>query len=90
MNRFACLSPGSGSLALADNLHVPFIQESSPGQGNRQGNTREADVIIRLGSETLKSPAPGNPPEQRQTVRAQVNTGAFIDQCSTLLDTATP
>ena len=78
---------GSGGLALADNLHVPFIQEVLAETEAIDKEYPQADVIIELGGEDAKITYLKPTPEQRMNGSCAGGTGAFIDQMSTLLDT---
>ena len=78
---------GSGGLALADNLHVPFIQEVIAETRAIDEEYPQADVIIELGGEDAKITYLKPTPEQRMNGSCAGGTGAFIDQMSTLLDT---
>ncbi|HJE21788.1 MAG TPA: acyl-CoA dehydratase activase-related protein, partial [Bifidobacterium pullorum] len=78
---------GSGGLALADNLHVPFIQEVIAETEAIDAEYPQADVIIELGGEDAKITYLKPTPEQRMNGSCAGGTGAFIDQMSTLLDT---
>lgn len=78
---------GSGGLTLADNLHVPFIQEVIAETEAIDKEYPQADVIIELGGEDAKITYLKPTPEQRMNGSCAGGTGAFIDQMSTLLDT---
>ena len=78
---------GSGGLALADNLHVPFIQEVIAETEAIDKEYPQADVIIELGGEDAKITYLKPTPEQSMNGSCAGGTGAFIDQMSTLLDT---
>ncbi|QOL32801.1 2-hydroxyacyl-CoA dehydratase [Bifidobacterium eulemuris] len=78
---------GSGGLALADNLHVPFVQEVIAETEAIDAEYPQADVIIELGGEDAKITYLKPTPEQRMNGSCAGGTGAFIDQMSTLLDT---
>ena len=78
---------GSGGLALADNLHVPFIQEVIAETEAIDKEYPQTDVIIELGGEDAKITYLKPTPEQRMNGSCAGGTGAFIDQMSTLLDT---
>ena len=78
---------GSGGLALADNLHVPFIQEVIAETEAIDKEYPQADVIIELGGEDAKITYLKPTSEQRMNGSCAGGTGAFIDQMSTLLDT---
>ena len=76
---------GSGGLALADSLDVPFVQEVIAEAIDKE--YPQADVIIELGGEDAKITYLKPTPEQRMNGSCAGGTGAFIDQMATLLDT---
>ena len=78
---------GSGGLALADSIHVPFVQEVIAETRAIDEQIPQADVIIELGGEDAKITYLKPTPEQRMNGSCAGGTGAFIDQMSTLLDT---
>ena len=78
---------GSGGLALADAVHVPFVQEVIAETRAIDERIPQADVIIELGGEDAKITYLKPTPEQRMNGSCAGGTGAFIDQMSTLLDT---
>ena len=78
---------GSGGLTLADNIHVPFIQEVIAETRAIDQEIPQADVIIELGGEDAKITYLKPTPEQRMNGSCAGGTGAFIDQMATLLDT---
>lgn len=78
---------GSGGLALADNLHVPFVQEVIAETRAIDQEYPQADAIIELGGEDAKITYLKPTPEQRMNGSCAGGTGAFIDQMATLLDT---
>ena len=78
---------GSGGLALAGSLHVPFIQEVIAETEAIDKEYPKADVIIELGGEDAKITYLKPTPEQRMNGSCAGGTGAFIDQMATLLDT---
>ncbi|WP_231371475.1 acyl-CoA dehydratase activase-related protein [Bifidobacterium sp. AGR2158] len=78
---------GSGGLALADAIHVPFVQEVIAETRAIDEQIPQADVIIELGGEDAKITYLKPTPEQRMNGSCAGGTGAFIDQMSTLLDT---
>ncbi len=78
---------GSGGLALADAVHVPFVQEVIAETRAIDEAIPQADVIIELGGEDAKITYLKPTPEQRMNGSCAGGTGAFIDQMSTLLDT---
>ena len=78
---------GSGGLALADNLHVPFIQEVIAETEAIDKEYPQADVIIELGGEDAKIIYfEGGNVEQRMNGICAGGTGSFIDQMATLLN----
>lgn len=81
---------GSGGLALADSLHVPFVQEVIAETEAIDAQYPAADVIIELGGEDAKITYLKPTPEQRMNGSCAGGTGAFIDQMATLLDTDAP
>ena len=78
---------GSGGLALADNLHVPFVQEVIAETRAIDQEYPQADVIIELGGEDAKITYLKPTPEQRMNGSCAGGTGAFIDQMASLLGT---
>ena len=76
---------GSGGLALADNLHVPFIQEVIAETEAIDKEYPQADVIIELGGEDAKITYLNN----AGTVRAQVVPARSLTRCPRCL-TLTP
>ena len=78
---------GSGGLALADNLHVPFVQEVIAETRAIDQEYPQADVIIELGGEDAKITYLKPTPEQRMNGSCAGGTGAFIAQMAPLLDT---
>ncbi|MBT1172807.1 2-hydroxyacyl-CoA dehydratase [Bifidobacterium sp. MA2] len=78
---------GSGGLALADSMHVPFVQEVIAETEAIDKEYPQADVIIELGGEDAKITYLKPTPEQRMNGSCAGGTGAFIDQMATLLDT---
>ena len=78
---------GSGGLALADSMHVPFVQEVIAETEAIDKEYPAADVIIELGGEDAKITYLKPTPEQRMNGSCAGGTGAFIDQMATLLDT---
>ena len=77
---------GSGGLTLADNLHVPFIQEVIAETRAIDEEYPQADVIIELGGEDAKITYLKPTPEQRMNGSCAGGT-RIIDpdaRCSTL------
>lgn len=78
---------GSGGLALADQVGIPFIQEVIAGTKAVERLFPETDVAIELGGEDAKITFFSTPVEQRMNGVCAGGTGAFIDQMAILLDT---
>lgn len=84
--RIQLVITGSGGLGLADNMHVPFVQEVIAETRAIDEAFPQADVIIELGGEDAKITYLKPTPEQRMNGSCAGGTGAFIDQMATLLD----
>ncbi|MDY5600789.1 MAG: acyl-CoA dehydratase activase-related protein [Schaalia hyovaginalis] len=78
---------GSGGLAAARAMGIPFVQEVIAGTESAKRLHPEADVIIELGGEDAKLTYLHPTPEQRMNGTCAGGTGAFIDQMATLLKT---
>ncbi|WP_337384238.1 acyl-CoA dehydratase activase-related protein, partial [Megasphaera sp.] len=78
---------GSGGIALADYLHIPFLQEVIAGTKAVRTYYPQSDVIIELGGEDAKITYLTGGNEHRMNGNCAGGTGAFIDQMATLLDT---
>ena len=78
---------GSGGMALADHLQIPFIQEVIAGTKSVRTYHPQADVIIELGGEDAKITYLTGGNEHRMNGACAGGTGAFIDQMATLLHT---
>lgn len=78
---------GSGGMALADYLHLPFIQEVIAGTKAVRTYYPQSDVIIELGGEDAKITYLTGGSEHRMNGACAGGTGAFIDQMATLLHT---
>uniref|UniRef100_UPI0025E7FF40 acyl-CoA dehydratase activase-related protein n=1 Tax=uncultured Megasphaera sp. TaxID=165188 RepID=UPI0025E7FF40 len=78
---------GSGGIALADYLHIPFVQEVIAGTKAVRTYYPKSDVIIELGGEDAKITYLTGGSEHRMNGACAGGTGAFIDQMATLLDT---
>ncbi len=78
---------GSGGLAVADVLDVPFVQEVIAETEATRQTYPEVDVIIELGGEDAKLTYLHPTPEQRMNGTCAGGTGAFIDQMASLLGT---
>jgi len=79
---------GSGGLALANHLEVPFVQEVIAVSSSLQELAPKTDVAIELGGEDAKIIyfEDGNI-EQRMNGICAGGTGSFIDQMASLLQT---
>ncbi|MDR3305390.1 MAG: 2-hydroxyacyl-CoA dehydratase [Clostridiales Family XIII bacterium] len=78
---------GSGGLALADLIGVPFEQEVISCSKAVETLIPETDVAIELGGEDAKITFYGQAIEQRMNGTCAGGTGAFIDQMAILLNT---
>ncbi len=78
---------GSGGIALADYLHIPFLQEVIAGTKAVRTYYPQSDVIIELGGEDAKITSPPGGNDHRRNGTCAGGTGACIDQMATLLDT---
>ncbi|MCH1983154.1 2-hydroxyacyl-CoA dehydratase [Ruminococcus sp. OA3] len=79
---------GSGGLALANHLKVPFVQEVIAVSSSLQELAPKTDVAIELGGEDAKIIYfEGGSIEQRMNGICAGGTGSFIDQMASLLQT---
>ncbi|MDR1915210.1 MAG: acyl-CoA dehydratase activase [Synergistaceae bacterium] len=79
---------GSGALALAEGMHVPFAQELIACRASVERYLRGVDVSIELGGEDAKLTFFGNNGiDQRMNETCAGGTGAFLDQMAMLLGT---
>lgn len=78
---------GSGGIAAAEILQVPFIQEVLAGSKAVQRYIPDTDVIIELGGEDAKITFFDGSIDQRMNGICAGGTGAFIDQMAALLNT---
>ena len=79
---------GSGGLALANHLNVPFVQEVIAVSSSLQELAPKTDVAIELGGEDAKIIYfEGGSIEQRMNGICAGGTGSFIDQMASLLQT---
>ena len=77
---------GSGGLALAKHLHVPFVQEVISVSSALKELAPQTDVAIELGGEDAKIIYfEGGNIEQRMNGICAGGTGSFIDQMASLL-----
>lgn len=78
---------GSGGMAMADKVQVPFVQEVIAETKAIKALYPQTDVIIELGGEDAKVTYLGQTAEHRMNGSCAGGTGAFIDQMATLLQT---
>ena len=78
---------GSGGMALADKVRIPFVQEVIAETKAIKALYPQTDVIIELGGEDAKVTYLGRTAEHRMNGSCAGGTGAFIDQMATLLQT---
>ena len=78
---------GSGGLALATLINIPFTQEVVCVSEALQDYAPKTDVAIELGGEDAKIIYFTNGIEQRMNGVCAGGTGSFIDQMATLLQT---
>ena len=80
---------GSGAMAVADFLGIPFIQEVVACKRAVEYYIPRTDVVIELGGEDAKIIYFDKSIEQRMNGTCAGGTGAFLDQMATLLNTDT-
>ncbi len=78
---------GSGGLALANHLDIPFVQEVVAVASALEDYAPQTDVAIELGGEDAKIIYFTNGIEQRMNGICAGGTGSFIDQMASLLQT---
>ncbi len=79
---------GSGGLALANHLQIPFVQEVIAVATSLETFAPKTDVAIELGGEDAKIMYfEGGNVEQRMNGICAGGTGSFIDQMASLLQT---
>ena len=82
---------GSGGLALANHMEIPFVQEVIAVSTSLQELAPKTDVAIELGGEDAKIIYfEGGNVEQRMNGICAGGTGSFIDQMASLLQTDAP
>ena len=79
-----CVS-GSAGMGLAEDLHIPFVQEVYATRTAVKKYIPDADVVIELGGEDAKILFLAGSMEVRMNGSCAGGTGAFIDQMATLL-----
>ena len=85
--QIAPMITGSGGLALAKHMNIPFIQEVVAVSSALEYFAPQTDVAIELGGEDAKIIYFTNGIEQRMNGICAGGTGSFIDQMATLLKT---
>ena len=83
----SCSITGSGGLAIADLLGIPFSQEVIAVSTTVEKLPVKPDVAIELGGEDAKIIYFGSTLEQRMNGICAGGTGSFIDQMASLLKT---
>jgi len=78
---------GSGGLAVAHWLSIPFIQEVVASTTAVKKRIPQTDVVIELGGEDAKITYFGESVEQKMNGTCAGGTGSFIDQMASLLKT---
>ena len=87
--KFRVSFTGSGALAIAEYIKLPFVQEVIAAKTAVMEYGKHVDVAIELGGEDAKIIYFGNSVEQRMNGSCAGGTGAFLDQMATLLNTDT-
>ncbi len=78
---------GSGSITLAEEVNLPFVQEVVASGLCIRRRIPDADVAIELGGEDAKLTFFTGGPDQRMNETCAGGTGAFIDQMAAFLNT---
>lgn len=86
---FKVVCTGSGAIALASYLKIPFIQEVIACKNAIKKYASSANVAIELGGEDAKIIYFDSTIEQRMNGTCAGGTGAFLDQMAILLNTTT-
>ena len=88
-DKFSIVTTGSGAIALANFLEVPFVQEVIACKNAIKKYAPSTDVAIELGGEDAKIIYFDHTIEQRMNGSCAGGTGAFLDQMAVLLNTDT-
>ena len=88
-DKFTLVATGSGAIALAKYLNIPFVQEVIACKNAIQEYAPSTDVAIELGGEDAKIIYFDQTIEQRMNGTCAGGTGAFLDQMAVLLNTTT-
>ena len=86
---FSLVATGSGAIALAKYLKIPFVQEVIACKNSIIEYAPSTDVAIELGGEDAKIIYFDQTIEQRMNGTCAGGTGAFLDQMAVLLNTTT-
>ena len=84
---FTLAATGSGAIALAEELRIPFVQEVIASAESIRHTIPDVDVTIELGGEDAKITFFTGGVEQRMNETCAGGTGAFIDQMAAFLNT---
>ncbi|MCH5277358.1 MAG: 2-hydroxyacyl-CoA dehydratase [Desulfovibrionaceae bacterium] len=84
---FTLAATGSGAIALAEELRIPFVQEVIASAESIRHRIPDVDVTIELGGEDAKITFFTGGVEQRMNETCAGGTGAFIDQMAAFLNT---
>ncbi len=87
--KYTLVTTGSGAIALAKYLDIPFIQEVIACKNSIKEYAPSTDVAIELGGEDAKIIYFDQTIEQRMNGSCAGGTGAFLDQMAVLLNTTT-
>ncbi len=88
--QFSLATSGSGAIALAEELSLPFVQEVLASAESIRHSIPDVDVTIELGGEDAKITFFTGGVEQRMNETCAGGTGAFIDQMAAFLNTDAP
>ena len=88
-DRFSIITTGSGAIAIANYLNIPFVQEVIACKNAIKEYCPQVDVAIELGGEDAKIIYFDQTIEQRMNGTCAGGTGAFLDQMAVLLNTTT-
>ena len=88
-SKFSLITTGSGAIALAKYLDIPFVQEVIACKNAIKKYAPQTDVAIELGGEDAKIIYFDQTIEQRMNGSCAGGTGAFLDQMAVLLNTTT-
>lgn len=86
---FRIVTTGSGAIALAKHLKIPFVQEVIACKNAIKKYASNTNVAIELGGEDAKIIYFDSTIEQRMNGSCAGGTGAFLDQMAVLLNTDT-